>query len=303
MAETTGNTSLFPVFALSILSLVLIPWTIYKCCYASSSDATKIWERADKKNTILRRLKSLLKLDNTILVLLWLFAVFLVVYISQTQKETELFDPFEILEVTTSATQSEIKKAYFRLSRIYHPDKSSDLADHKYFAEYVVKAYQALTDPVARENYEKHGHPDGPQGVHLGIALPEWLFTKDPRALLILVLVFVLLPLSTMAWYLFRSDKYTGPNSIMHDTLAYYAASKYGVKESQGIVRIPETLVIAKEFITMHTPNDHQPALEEMRRLTLSFHPELKEKPQFWKRRASVQGTHAAVCSFGKSTL
>lgn len=25
------------------------------------------------------------------------------------------------------------------------------------------KAYQALTDPVARENYEKYGHPDGRQ--------------------------------------------------------------------------------------------------------------------------------------------
>lgn len=44
MKETTGNTSLFPVFLLSILSLVLIPWTIYKCCYASASDAAKIWE-------------------------------------------------------------------------------------------------------------------------------------------------------------------------------------------------------------------------------------------------------------------
>jgi preprotein translocase subunit Sec63 len=34
---------------------------------------------------------------------------------------------------------------------------------HKYFVEYISKAYQALTDPVSRENYEKYGHPDGRQ--------------------------------------------------------------------------------------------------------------------------------------------
>lgn len=27
--------------------------------------------------------------------------------------------------------------------------------------EYISKAYQALTDPVSRENFEKYGHPDG----------------------------------------------------------------------------------------------------------------------------------------------
>jgi preprotein translocase subunit Sec63 len=36
---------------------------------------------------------------------------------------------------------------------------------HKYFVEYISKAYQALTDPVSRENYEKYGHPDGRQVI------------------------------------------------------------------------------------------------------------------------------------------
>jgi DnaJ-class molecular chaperone len=34
---------------------------------------------------------------------------------------------------------------------------------HTFFVEYISKAYQALTDPVSRENYEKYGHPDGRQ--------------------------------------------------------------------------------------------------------------------------------------------
>ena len=34
------------------------------------------------------------------------------------------FDPFAILEVTSSATDSEIKKAFRKQSLIYHPDKN-----------------------------------------------------------------------------------------------------------------------------------------------------------------------------------
>lgn len=34
---------------------------------------------------------------------------------------------------------------------------------NKYFVESIAKAYQALTDPLSRENFEKYGHPDGRQ--------------------------------------------------------------------------------------------------------------------------------------------
>lgn len=33
----------------------------------------------------------------------------------------------------------------------------------QYFASFISKAYAALTDEVSRQNYEKYGHPDGPQ--------------------------------------------------------------------------------------------------------------------------------------------
>jgi preprotein translocase subunit Sec63 len=41
--------------------------------------------------------------------------------------------------------------------------QNPDPAAAKYFAEYISKAYAALTDEVSRLNYEKYGHPDGPQ--------------------------------------------------------------------------------------------------------------------------------------------
>lgn len=36
---------------------------------------------------------------------------------------------------------------------------------NKYFVESIAKAYQALTDPLSRENFEKYGHPDGRQVI------------------------------------------------------------------------------------------------------------------------------------------
>ncbi len=56
----------------------------------------------------------------------------------------------------------------------------------------------------------------------------------------------------------------------------------------QSLVRIPETLVCAMEFITMATPSDQNAALEELRKLVLRNNPDLKDKSLFWKRRASV---------------
>lgn len=50
---------------------------------------------------------------------------------------------------------------------------------NKYFVEFISKAYQALTDPVSRENFEKYGHPDGRQvmihliSLHMGSRLIE----------------------------------------------------------------------------------------------------------------------------------
>ena len=39
-------------------------------------------------------------------------------------------------------------------------------------------AYKTLTNDIARENFEKYGHPDGRQSTKLGVALPEELFGR-----------------------------------------------------------------------------------------------------------------------------
>jgi hypothetical protein len=60
-------------------------------------------------------------------------------YISNASKDLQPFDPFEILQLPSDATDKEIKKAYRQLSLIYHPDKNPDPKATEYFAEYITK--------------------------------------------------------------------------------------------------------------------------------------------------------------------
>ncbi len=66
-------------------------------------------------------------------------------------------DPYEILGVTKSASQEEIKKAYHRLAKELHPDlNSGDKIVEQHFKE-VVSAYDLLSEPGKRRRYDQGG--------------------------------------------------------------------------------------------------------------------------------------------------
>jgi molecular chaperone DnaJ len=67
-------------------------------------------------------------------------------------------DYYEVLGVSRSADQSEIKKAYRKLAMKHHPDRNSDDKDAEERFKDVQKAYAILSDPEKRSAYDNFGH-------------------------------------------------------------------------------------------------------------------------------------------------
>lgn len=72
-------------------------------------------------------------------------------------------DYYEVLGVGKDASQADIKKAYRKLSKQYHPDINKAPGAEEKFKE-ITEAYEVLGDEQKRANYDQYGSADGPQG-------------------------------------------------------------------------------------------------------------------------------------------
>lgn len=76
-------------------------------------------------------------------------------------------DLYEVLGVSRDASASELKKAYYRLAKQYHPDVNpGDKAAEDKFKE-AAEAYQVLSDDDTRARYDRFGH-DGLRSGGMG---------------------------------------------------------------------------------------------------------------------------------------
>ncbi|TVY42135.1 Translocation protein [Lachnellula subtilissima] len=211
----------FPIFIATIVGIVTIPLT-YTVLKPSSdpgatapriktdyrpehADLIDIQRKAQKKKE--RKLKRILTV-----VAGWATMAFMAYLIYVTARTIpKIWNPYDILGISDSASEREIKSHYKQLSKKYHPDKAKpDPAKNEtletindYYVE-LVKAYKALTDEDIRNNFIQFGHPDGKQSFSIGIALPKFIVTDGNGKYVILVyaaLLGVLLPYLVGSWW------------------------------------------------------------------------------------------------------
>ncbi|KAK3758267.1 hypothetical protein RRG08_036537 [Elysia crispata] len=218
----------FFYFLLSFWALIIIPST-YFLWPTKEKTATEDKKRKCQCSVCLKKRDAIAREKATIqptvikicLGIGWVIFAFLAWKVSMIQLDYVEYDPFFELGIDRGATDGEIKKAYRKLTLVYHPDKET--GDPKKFMR-IAKAYAALTDEESRKNWEEFGNPDGPEATKFGIALPKWIVERENSMWVLAVygLVFmIILPVVVGVWW-YRSIKFSGDKVLLDTTRLYY---------------------------------------------------------------------------------
>lgn len=92
-------------------------------------------------------------------------------------------DYYAILGIPKTANENEIKAAFRRLAKLYHPDKNPTSPDAKLKFEQILRAYETLIHPAKRRRYDssvfsttpQHNQPNRPKSKYQ----KEWSFNEE----------------------------------------------------------------------------------------------------------------------------
>lgn len=236
----------WPFYVMAVLSFVLLPMTaqwIYSVLQrdlglnkgitgaidvtvgddAEVANVTKYRRKLNRSKVFTKRL--------LVIIIGWAAVAYIGLYLTKEATTAAVkFDPYALLDVSVTASDREIKSKYRKLSITHHPDKLSGkgLSDKEREAAeqlwvQIGLAYKSLTDPATKENFIKYGHPDGPQEVTHGIALPTFLVEGKYSWVMVIIyfaLIGGLLPYIVGLWW--NNVKLHTKKGLHVDTAAHF---------------------------------------------------------------------------------
>jgi translocation protein SEC63 len=254
------------LFVLQIaLMIVVFPWTAWKVYHyvsfsagtdhLSSVDGCKCSlcvERTAKFRADAQKSVAVGNKRNLVFVLLWVVLLDLWLWVLPGAQEQGMVssNPYEVLALADSdATEGEIKKAFRKLSLKWHPDRNpSNVEEAEQNFIMISQAYETLTDPAKKENWDLYGSAEGkssaPTSVTIG--LPSFL-TKKENELPVLILYFVVFiafpPMCVMFWW--RKSQKVHESGTMKKTLKHFVQLLTPSMEPKFLV---ECVAVAVEF-------------------------------------------------------
>lgn len=185
------------------------------------------------------------------------------------------FDPYEILELNLDASEREIKKAYKKLALKYHPDRNQNNLQAKAKFMMLTKAYEALTDEAAKENFRKYGNPDGPESMRLAVGLPSFVLNKKnhmPILILFLIFIVIILPGFVIFWFN-NTNSYDDAGVQVTNHKIFYEI----LNENILLRQMPFVLGSSIEFSPMPVRPDEVDELKKLYRKYQDLMPKHKE--------------------------
>lgn len=196
------NNNMFLIFSSGIIIVIILIWIYYNYIRRHSKTQTfpcqcSKCEEKRKRNEIKKQKRlSSTTFQKVIIIILTMILIFNVIKIKTNSNEIpvagETFDPYKILGVTVFSTEKEIRAQHRKLMLQYHPDKNKDEGAEEMFI-LIDKAYEILSNPVKKMEWEQTGRQDEERLEKSGIGLPEFLTNKGNKKIILMFYLILLI--------------------------------------------------------------------------------------------------------------